>query len=130
MFKVIFYKLYVWACKYNFANSPHLSAMYMLSLLLFLNLLGLVSLVKLIAEGDGYVFFNNTVGIIILMLILFFIINYAFIRNGRYKTFCAEFDLKPSKQRKMMSLFTFIYIIFSVALPFGIAIYIGYYRNR
>ena len=127
--KVIFYQFYQWGCKYNFANSPDLSAMYMQSLLLTFNLFSLHVLINLIL-GNTYKPIPSRTEFFIILIITTFIIYLFFIRNKSYLEYNNQFAMITKKQKMITVLFTIIYILFSLLLFFGIAIYIGLHKYK
>lgn len=127
--KIIFNQFYVWACKNNFANSPHLSAMYFLGLILFFNLLGLISLARLIL-GYNFLFIKRyDFRVIIVLATITLLIYLLYVKNKKYLIFYDEYCLFTEKKKKSMNFITILYIVFSIILSFGVAICIGLHKK-
>lgn len=128
-FKTIFNQFYVWGLKLNFANSPHLSAMYFLAFILTFNFIGITILIRLFL---GYT--EVTVQLIypelfVFLLGLILMIYFLHVKNGNYLVFYNKYLKKTVREQRKMKIFTYLYILFSIFLSYGVAIYIGMVRK-
>lgn len=127
--KIIFNQFFVWACKYNFANSPHLSAMYFLGFSLIFNILGIISLARL---SLGYKYLNinqNKIIFIIGLSIITFIIYISYVKNKKYLGYFDEYNHKSKIIKQKENAVTIGYIIFSIILFLGIAFIVGLFER-
>jgi hypothetical protein len=124
--KIIFAQFYVWGCKYNFANSPHLSAMYMLSLLLTINV-GCLSMMLLAVIGyNDFVYFLKSKTLFLSALVIITATIYLlYTRNKKYLVVFNEFDSSTVKQKKKYMLVSILYVVITVLLFFLTAFLLG-----
>lgn len=126
-FKKIFYQFYVWGCKYNFANTPHLSAMYMLAMLLTLAFYGIYNMVFFLFTHK---ISNSTLSIAFPLLALITLIIYVCYTKGKkYELIFKEFKNKSEKEKKNIRYISIAFILISIFLSFGTAIFIGYLKK-
>jgi hypothetical protein len=122
LINIIFCKFYEWARRLNYWDTPHLSAMYFLSLLLYLNMLSLFVIIKLIFGYAAELPRMGIVGIIGLLAGVTFLVYLIYIRKKRYlmlgSSVCGSIE---NKKKAKYNLIVIAYIIFSVLLFFGLA---------
>lgn len=122
-FKKIFYQFYVWGCRYNFANTPHLSAMYMLSLLLTFGLMGILHLISFLLTKT-----NSDISMVMaftVVVLITFIIYECYTKKEKYKLIYKEFKDVSEKEKRNIQYISLTFILVSLFLFFGTAILIG-----
>ena len=129
LLKSIFYQFYVWACKYNFANSPHLSAMYMLSLFLSINIACLSMIVNFLLGYDEMFLLKSRSLIILILFVMITIIYFLYTKDKRYILLFKEFDSKSPIQKKYIRHFTIFYLAVSIILFFLVAFVLGLHHR-
>lgn len=121
----IYFQFYVWGCRYNYANSPELSAMYMIALLLTLDCVGLELLFHLVV-GSKVTLREHKLIYLFICAIFAFIIYIMYVKSGKYKIIETQFKEKSVKERRKILILSCTFILFSILFPTGIAIFIGY----
>jgi hypothetical protein len=124
--KIIYAQFYSWGCRWNFANSPHLSAMYLLSLLLTLNV-GTFTMMLLWFLGfrNFGLFFQPNFIILIVLAIVTFLIYMLYTRNKKYLIISQAFNSKPPSVKRKYTLITVLYIVITLLLLYGVAVILG-----
>lgn len=128
---IVFNQFYVWACRYNFANTPQLSAMYMLGLILFSNL---ITFICFIGMPLGFFIFNSfgdhiIVAVIIGLTITTLPIYLIYIKSKRYLDLCKDYEQKSPQKKRKFKYFTIAFIIISVVLFLVSALISGMYAR-
>jgi hypothetical protein len=128
--KIVFYQFYYWGCKYNFANSPHLSAMYMLSLLLTINA-GCLSMIFLSVIGfDDFVYLlNSKILTLCVLAIITTIIYLLYTRHKKYLDIFNEFNSCSLDQKKKFKLISTMYIVLTLLFFFLMAFLLGVHKR-
>ncbi|MBS1758200.1 MAG: hypothetical protein JSU03_13075 [Bacteroidetes bacterium] len=128
-FETIFNQFYVWACKYNFANSPHLSAMYFLGFSLFFNLWSITNLIRLLMGLNFFQFEKCKYIIFIGLAVITLVIYFLYIKNKKYLIIYKEYSLKSKSLKIKFNYITIGYIFFSIVLFFGVAFFAGLHKR-
>jgi hypothetical protein len=124
--KLLFFTLYRWAKRYNFWGTPHLSAMYFLSLFIFMNCLTVYGIYsKLVLGSSSTIPQVNKVLYILCLGIIVFIVYLLYLRNNRYIEVLEKFESEDDLIMKG-NIVTLLYITLSIAILFALA----FYRNK
>jgi preprotein translocase subunit SecG len=122
--KLIFYTLYRWACKYNFWDTPHLSAMYFLSLFILINILSIYGLVAKVFLGYSSTLPQiNKIFYILFLAIIVLIVYLLFVRNKKYLAIASRFEEKDNFSKRKTNTITVTYIIVTILFLFALAFY-------
>jgi hypothetical protein len=113
-YNYIYSNLYKWISRLKYDKSPHITAFFTISILTWLNLLSIFAFVGLFIERP-----TNLEGIrkleMAVIIILFAVPQWFYLMHkNRYEKIIGR-----SKNTAKDSLFTFIYILFSLGLFFG-----------
>lgn len=118
LLKIIFSQFYKWGCQYNFANSPHLSAMYMLSLLLTINVLFLSGLYEFFFNSNFIGLEDSKTGLLLVLGFITSLIYFHFIKDEKYKKNYTEFLKKTEREKRKYAYVAISYVLLSVILVF------------
>jgi hypothetical protein len=119
--KRIFYQFYVWGCKYNFANSPHLSAMYMLSLLVTLNLMSVLIIIGFLFGYRDMFFLKSKLLVVSMLVVVTTLIYFLYTRKKKYIRIFNEFDSQSPVIKKNIRLASIFFIGFTILILYGMA---------
>lgn len=128
--KKIFFQFYVWGSKYNFANTPHLSAMYMLSLLLTIDLLTLIMLICLTFGYDDMSFLKSKPLLILLLAIVTGIVYFSYTRNNKYLIIYKEFNSSDPTSKKNIKIISILFIVFTLIIIFFVAFVFSLFKRN
>ncbi len=120
-FKLIFCQFYEWACKHNYANSPELSAMYLLSFLITINAWSVIMLLSMALRYDAMLFFTTLLIPFLVLAAVSAIIYFLYTKNKKYLVIYRDFSNKYSKVKKRAGLISVVYVLFTVFLFLAIA---------
>jgi hypothetical protein len=123
--KIVFTQFYKWGCDWNFANTPHLSAMYMLSLLLMINV-GALSMPVLAFFGSDPLYLLKTKLLVILVLpVITLAIYLLYTKDKKYLRLFEDYESRTPAQRKWYRRISVFFIVFTLLLFFGVALVMG-----
>jgi hypothetical protein len=123
-YQYLFYRLYRWASRWKWDNTPEVSAFVMLVALSGFNILVLAQLGSLLfdlsflsglSKRDHLIFLAG-LGLLQYFLLLF---------HGRYKQIVKRFDPEPVAQARVRGTIVLVYVILSLTLPIVTAILHG-----
>ena len=117
LYKYLYYRLYSWNLKTWGENDlPQWNALFGVSFMMFLNL----SLVGLLLQAFGMNIFQRDElpkkELIIIMIGLFIINYFLFIRKDNYLTITKELKREAKQKRKINTYLIWLYVILSFAL--------------
>ncbi len=121
--KLIFYTLYRWANKFNFWDTPQLSALYFLALFLTFNILSIYVYVKLMLGYSPRLLEFNKIVYVILFAFIAIIINLVFVRNKKYLAIASDYEGNANFRNSKASIITIIYIIVTILLFLSLGFY-------
>lgn len=127
--KKVYYQFYVWGCRYNFANSPHLSAMYMLSLLLTIDVLSVIMLVKILSGDDKLAFLTSIPMLLSLLVTVTAIIYFSYTRNKKYLVIFNKYNSSTSVLKRRIKVTAITFVVFSIVTIYLVAFILSLYNR-
>lgn len=123
--KIVYTQFYKWGCDWNFANSPHLSAMYMLSLFLMTNV-GALSMPVLALFGFDPLYLMRTMLLVFVVLpVITLGIYLLYTKDKKYLRLFEDYKKRTPAQRNRNRWISVFYVVFSILLFFGVALVTG-----
>ena len=124
--KLIFYTLYRWASRYNYWDTPHLSALYFLSLFVTFNILSVYVYIKIILGYSPGLLEYNKIIYIALFVIITAIIYLLYVKNKKYHIIANKYKENKNFKKSKANALTIIYLIVTLSLFFSL----GFYRIK
>jgi F0F1-type ATP synthase membrane subunit a len=122
--KLIYYTLYRWAQKYNFWDTPQLSAMYFLSLFVFINILSLYGIIaKGLLKYSSSIPQISKIYYILFLAIIVFIVYILYVQRNKYLIITSKFEKTSDFNKRKANTITVGYIIITIVLSLALAFY-------
>ncbi len=121
--KLLFCTFYRWARKFDFWGTPHLSAMYLLGLLLTFNLITVIEYSKILTGSPNAPLSFNKVFVGILVLVSSFMIYLVFVRNKKYEAISKEYESSENYNLSRDNFITILYITLTILLLFSLGFF-------
>lgn len=117
LYRYLYYRLYSWNLKrWGEKDLPQWNALFGVSFMMFLNL----GLVGLLLQAFGLNIFQRDElpkkELIVLMVGLFILNYFLFIRNGNYLSIVKELKKESSNKRKASTFLIWLYVVLSFSL--------------
>ena len=128
-YRYIFFKLYTWSKSLNVDSAPEWSAMFTVCILSVMNILTVLATYGLISRSFVRLQINTWTQKIVFFLAYSVVGYFLFIYNQKYRRIEEEFNNETGIETWKGTLYTWLYIIFSLVLFFS-SMYLMALRNR
>lgn len=112
--RLIFYKLYKWALKYDFWGSPQYSALLFMSLFIFLNLSTLFVFIKIILGGSPKLYVFNKSVYIGLFILIAGIVYFLFLQGNKIVKLISYYKNRKAFKENRANAITVAYILLTL----------------
>jgi len=123
--RYLFFRIWDWKQNDRRERQPLLVAWISVTVLICWNILGLIKVSEQLLEAEWFSGLGRarlSQYLLIAYLLVFWVVRAIFIGQHQYKSFVREFSSETRTQRSRRTVYIWIYIVATVALPIAMAV--------